>query len=322
MPQTVAEADAYYANDWTKWPLPQCPDGVQPWDGVAGCFWKESVGSREVDTQRTAALASVDIAIGTSGGNKPYQGSTYGMPYQVIDTTRPMTKVYDKSRPITWSWLRPSYPITYLPLPLEPEKTRREGDPVGAFDKHWLGFDPGKKLLYEVIQLNKGSPILNWNQTPWSLGYNGASHPAATWDTSRVWNGVSQPAGVVAAGIPLAPLIVKYDEWARKNIGHAMFLVLPNYASGRTGPARGFDGDISGHPLRAGERLRLRQEFILKDDPISYAAWEYGLVVGDRNAHNVGDYRGVGSYTSSQDGRWGSVTRPKWQLSQFEVIAQ
>lgn len=319
VPQTVAEADSYYAQfNWTNWPLPTCPDlAEKPWAGVAGCFWNEPVKDRAVDAQRTAGLTLVDVPIRTSGGAAPYNGSTYGMPYQVISTTKPMTKVYDKTRPITWNWFVPSHPITYLPLPLEPDKVRREGDPMGAFDKHWLGFDPGKKLLYEVFQLNKGG--WNWNQADWSVAYSGASNPIAVWDTAKLWNAANQPPGVVAAGFPLMPLIVKYDEWAAKRIDHALFLVLPNYASARTGPARNFDGDIPGHPLRAGERVRLKKEFV-GNDPISQAAWEYGLVVGDRNAHIAGDYRGVAGYTSSQDGRWSNVVRPEWRLSQFEVV--
>lgn len=322
MPQTVAEADKYYARDWSKWPVPQSPDigPDQPWVGTDP-FWRDSIMHAPVDVERTSLLGSYDIPIVTAAGDPPRDGVSYGLPFQVVDTAKTMTKVYDKSKPITWKFLKPTHPITFLPLPLEPDKVRREGDPVGAFDKHWLGWDPTAGLLYEVIQLNKGGWL--WGQADWSVGYNGASNPSICWDTKKPWNAVNQPRGVVAAGVPLMPLVVRYEEFAARNVGHAIFVAFPNYASARVGFARGYDGDLTGnYPVRAGERLRLKEEFVGKDDPIAYAAREYGLFVGDRIDHVAGQWSGTARYHLTQDGRWANVVKPTWRLSQFEVIAQ
>ena len=233
-----------------------------------------------------------------------------------------MTPALDKTRPVTADPdLGVQWPTEYLPLPLPPDVVRREGDPTGAFDKHWMGYDPTARVLYEVIQLNRLWLADEENQFRWTVGYNGIVGPVARWDTSKVWNDPSQPPGVVATGVPLLPLIIRYDEYAAGSIDHAMFCVFPNYATEITGAARGGDGDIPGHPVRGGERLRLKEQFVT-GDPISRAAHEFGLFCGDRNAHNPGDYRGTGRYTITQDVRWQGVTLPTWQLSQFEVVVQ
>ena len=212
-------------------------------------------------------------------------------------------------------------PAEHLPLPLEPDKVRREGDPTGAFDQHWLGYDPTARVLYEAIQL--GRLWLASDDAPfrWTVGWEGIVGPVARWDTSKLWNDPSQPQGVVATRIPLLPLIIRYDEYATGVIDHAIFSVFPNYAKEITGAARGGDGDIPGHPVRGGERLRLKEQFVT-DHPFSRAAHEYGLFCGDRNAHNPGDYRGTGRYTITQDVRWQGVQLPQWQLNQFEVVVQ
>ena len=264
----------------------------------------------------------MDIPLETAGGNVPWEGVSYGLPYQLVDADGVMTPALDKTRPVTLDPdLGLQWPTEYLPLPLEPDKVRREGDPTGAFDKHWMGYDPTARVLYEVIQLNRLWLADEENQFRWTVGYNGIVGAVARWDTAKVWNEPGQPPGVVATGVPLLPLITRYDEYAAGAVNHAMFCAFPNYANEFTGAARGGDGDIPGHPVRGGERLRLKAQFVTSD-PISRAAHEFGLFCGDRNAHNPGDYRGTGRYTITQDVRWQGVTLPNWQLSQFEVVVQ
>jgi len=322
---TVREADAQYAlRRWQQWPIPTMPDlPLAPWDGVPGCFWKQSIASAAVDLGRTVQLPAVDIPLETAGGNVPYKGFSYGLPYQLVDSTGVMTPALDKTRPVTVD-LRTrelQWPTEYLPLPLPPDVVRREGDPTGGFDKHWMGYDPPARVLYEVIQLNRLWLADEENRFEWTVGYDGIVGPVARWDTSKLWNAPGQPPGVVATEVPLLPLIVRYDEYAAGAIDHAIFCVFPNYATEITGAARGGDGDIPGHPVRGGERLRLKEQFVTSD-PISRAAHEFGLFCGDRNAHNPGDHRGTARFTITQDVRWQRVTLPKWQLSQFEVVVQ
>src|SRR6476659_6948814 len=92
-PVTVREADARFAlQDWQAWPIPEMPDlPLAPWDGVAGCFWKQSIANAAVDVGRTAQLPAVDIPLETAGGNVPWDGVSYGLPYQLVDANGVMT---------------------------------------------------------------------------------------------------------------------------------------------------------------------------------------------------------------------------------------
>jgi hypothetical protein len=315
MPYTVQEVESYFGPGWDSWPVPEMePVKSEPWAGIGDCFWNLDITNYPVDSDRTAALADVDVPIGGSAGHPPWQGSTYGMPYQLITEAGPKTTVYDRSRGTWWEWFRLRFPTVGIPLP---GMVRREGDPNPPpnSDKHWIGYDQDAGILYETIQMNKGPALFNWGQSEWSIGYTG-SGPLARWDCNKRWNEAGQPIGVVASGIPLFPLIPRFDQWLL-GINHAMFLALPNYCAGLTPPARGYDGDLVNHPLRAGERLRLKYP---TTNPIAKAAAKYGFIVGDRNAWNKGDYKGVAGYTLTQDRRWTTVDLPQWRLTDFEVV--
>ena len=56
---------------------------------------------RPVDVERTAQLPAVDIPLETAGGNVPWEGVSYGLPYQLVDADGVMTPALDKTRPVT-----------------------------------------------------------------------------------------------------------------------------------------------------------------------------------------------------------------------------
>jgi hypothetical protein len=323
MPATVAEVDAAYRFDWGRWPVPTMPDVlVEPWAGVPGSFWVDDISARPVDRARTAALPAFDVPIGASAGAAPWDGSSQGMPYQLVDGSGPLTAVWDLSQPITWNWFTPSFPITKMPLP---DVVRREGDPLGGSDFHWTGYDPSRKVLWEVIALAK-PPLARWQtwgQTDWVCGYNGGG-PLARWDTSKPWNAPGQPRGVVGAGIPKFPLLCRFDQAARAlasgdadaDLGHAVFGTLPNYNPARTGPARSSDGTMPDHPVRAGERLRLpwhrAREYRAGtlDRVIANTLARRGWVQADKNSFSTVPKTGFGAFFLSMDARWAKGAGP------------
>lgn len=335
MPYTIREADANYALDWSKWPVPQMPDlPIEPWAGVQ-VFWKEAITDRPVDAARTAALVNHEIPIGTHGGDKPWEGSSYGMPFQIIDSRSATTKVWDLARPITWNWWTPTLPIVNVPLPYV---VRIEGDPNGSSDLHWYGFDPKTQVLYESIVTNK-SWVNNWKTfftTDWCVGYSGGGPGIIRWDCTKPVNAPGQPTGVVGGGVPQFPMIVRWDEIKKGRINHAVFGVLPNYSPERVGPAKGSDGTFKNHPVRGGERLRLKREAVERfalgtpGRVIAEACWEYGWVQADKNSHiPTAGQAGVGGggFPITQDSRWvtGEGQIPalgewKTMLTDWEVV--
>lgn len=332
MPLPVADVDRRYAADWSKWPVPEMPDvTVEPWAELDP-FWRERVDERPVDHERTRALVDVDLPLRIGAGAAPWLGASYGSPFQLVDMTGPTTPVWDKSKPMTWRGFTPVPPIVNLPLP---GLVRREGDPAGAFDLHWVGWDEHHDVLLEVITLrySQWNRLQTFGRCDWVCGYAGGGG-VARWDTSRPWNAPGQPRGVVAAGFPKFPLIVRWDEIERGRIDHALFLAVPNYAPARVGGARGFDGDWVGHPLRAGETLRLRLEVVARFAPgspariIAQAMHEHGVVLGDRTNPAKGVRTGIASVALTQDRRWaagdeahGPLGDMDLHLTDFEVVA-
>lgn len=339
MPVPIAVADAQYRFNWSQWPVPEMPEvHTEPWEGVPGCFWREDITQRPVDHERTRALIDFDVPIKTGGaGAAPWQGTSYGMPFQLIDAKASTTGVEDASQPAPWelyfnSWtdwgLRRRPVMVNVPLPAI---VRREGDPGAPnnSDLHWYGYDPNGQVLWEAITLRTLGDR-------WLAGYMGGGPGVGRWDCRKPWNAPGQPVGVVAGGTPQFPMICRWDEIRRGRIGHAIFGVLPNYAPAKTGPARGTDGSLVGHPVRAGERLRLRRSVVERFSPgttqriVAQALYEYGWVQLDKNAATGTPAKiGQGGFPTTQDRRWhtgddlhGPLGDMRLKLTDFEVLTQ
>lgn len=336
MPSTIAVADGAYRWDWSKWRVPTMPDvPVEPWQGVVDSFWRDDITQRPVDHERTRALVDYDVPITTGAGAPPWQGTSYGMPFQLIDANAPTTPVEDAAQGVRWEWYFNSWRdfgirrvpvIVHAPLP---HPVRREGDPGAPHnsDLHWYGYDPNAQVLWEAITLRTLGDR-------WLAGYMGGGPGLARWDCRRPWNAPGQPAGVVAGGVPQFPMICRWDEIRRGRIEHAIFGVLPNYAPAKTGPARGSDGSLVGHPVRAGERLRLRRAAVERFSPgtagriIAQALYEFGWVQLDKNAVTGTPAKvGVGGFPLTQDRRWhegddkvGPLGKFELHLKDFEVV--
>lgn len=343
MPQTTDQADAYWRTahawgepDWIDWPVPQQAE-VAPdmWDGVDGCFWKQGVSSWRVDEVKTRALAGWDVPIEAEAGNKPWQGSSYGMPIQQFDSTGPKTRIWDLSQaPVwsfSWAWgLFRRDPVTDVALP---PVVRREGDPAGSSDQSVRLWDPARKVLVEIAQLqqSKLNPLRTWGTTEWVAGYPGSGAAVCQWDMSKPWNAPGQPRGIVAGCVPMAPQVIRWEEIRNGKVTHSVHGVLPNYGQGFIAPARGSDGTLVGHPVVAGTRLRLkplaRDGIIAKygrwhpRSIIAWGLWEFGWVQGDKSGM-------AGGFPLAQDERFaigeGSIPAlgkfDDLRLADFEVV--
>lgn len=332
MPYTVKELDSqYYALDWSKWPVPQMPDlPKEPWAGV-DAFWKKPVASAPVDTYRTGGLAKNDIKINAHAGGAPWQGTSYGIPFNLVNSKGPLTPVWDLSRPIVWNWFTPKFPIDMVPLV---DRNLREGDPNESSDVHWIGFDPVNNLLWESIQLIKTplNRLRTWGRTEWCSSYDGGGAGISKWDMAKPWDAAGQPWGVVAANVPKFPLVPRWEEILKGRINHALFMAIPNYDKTFVKPARGTDGDLVNFPIRCGERLRLKRSAVEKfpvgtsNRIIAEALFEFGAVICDRNTWNVPFTSARGGCSLTQDSRWtvGDASYPglsfEVNLSDFEVI--
>ncbi len=246
-------------------------DGVPASFGSAGRTvfpkdnpWNADISQRAADPDSAAYIAAI-------GANKPLHpdfGTIYGIPFQFVDHDTPRTSV-------TFDYADESdkgpYPIPAHPL--------IEGGPgVTSGDRHLLLIDPKEWVLYELYQAVKGPD-----------GWHAGS--GAIWDLKT---NATRPAGWTsadAAGLPIFPGLVRYDEVHEKRlIDHALRFTVERTRRAYVFPASHWASSSDNpHLLPMGARLRLRRDFDIRSfDPdvqvILKALKTYGLILADNGS--------------------------------------
>lgn len=144
----------------------------------------------------------------------------------------------------------------------------------GTGDRHLIVVDPGNGRFHEF-----------WQARLTDAGWE--TSQASTFDlrTNKL-----RPEGWTssdAAGLPIFPSIVRYDEVARGRIDHALRVTVRRTRRAYVYPARHFASTRTDPSLpRMGERLRLRRDFDVSGFPpharaILEALKTYGMFVAD-----------------------------------------
>jgi hypothetical protein len=150
----------------------------------------------------------------------------------------------------------------------------------GGGDRHGIVVDPVNGLLYEFYQARKTD-----------AGWEAAQASIFDLKSNRM-----RPEGWTsadAAGLPIFPATVRYDECARGMVGHAMRFTVRRTRRAYVYPARHYASRLTDANLpRMGERLRLRRDFDLTGFPphaqaILKGLKKHGMFVAD----NGGDWR-------------------------------
>ena len=176
----------------------------------------------------------------------------------------------------------------------------------GSGDRHLLIVDPGNGKLHEFWQARKTD-----------AGWEASN--AATFDLRT---GALRPDGWTsgdAAGLPIFPATVRYDECERGLVEHAMRFTVRRSRRAYVYPATHFASRSTDPDLpRMGERLRLRKDFDTTGFPpharaILEGLKKYGMFVAD----NGGDWL----MSVSPDARLkGLETLERVKGSDFEVV--
>lgn len=141
-------------------------------------------------------------------------------------------------------------------------------------DRHAIVVDPTNRMLYEFYQLKKVDD--DWqasNEATFDLKSNKLRPDG--WTSSD------------AAGLPIFPSVVRYDEIKRGLVEHAMRVTVEKSRRAYVHPATHFASRLTDENLpRMGERLRLRRDFdISKFSPevqaILKGLKKYGMLVAD-----------------------------------------
>ncbi len=218
---------------------------------------------------RSSALSdrAACTAISVSG---TYEGHLIGTPYEVVSGSQPPVSIKVTEYPAE---------SDSGPMPI-PWNAPVEGDPSPApgSDRHVMILDNGNCWLYEMFD-----SFLQGNGS-WNAG------TSAVWDLTtneqRPWTWTSAD----AAGTPLFPGMVRYDEVAGGSINHALEYTLQYTRDAFTPPASHFAG-TSTNQLAApmGMRMRLKAGFDISPYPadvrvILKALKTYGMILVDNGA--------------------------------------
>jgi hypothetical protein len=237
--------------------------------------WNTNIASSPVDPNSAAIIAALTGSHLHPDFSNIVDGN-YGIPYVVVDSsvTPPV--------PVTMTTYQSESDITLYPIP---STAPIEGFPPACTlngDNHLLVIDKNKCWLYETwqTQLCTGT---------WSAA-NGA-----IWDLTNTEHRPYGWTSADAAGLPIFPGLVRYDEVAAGVINHAFRMTLAQTKSDANGglfvaPATHAAGNNSGTSNIMGMRLRLKASFDVSsyssaNQVILTAMKNYGMIVADNGSN-------------------------------------
>lgn len=252
---------------------------------LAGCAmfpannpWNQNISTMPVDANSAAYISRINQS-GNGYLHADFGGNgEYGIPYVVVPQSQPMTAINftdygDESDP-------GPYPIP-LSAPVE-------GGPTSDGDRHVLAIQQGTCKLYELFYA-------------WPQGNRWDASSGAVFDLS---SNALRPQGWTsadAAGLPILPGLVRYDEVEAGEIRHAVRFTVGTVRKAWVDPATHYG--TSTDPLRIpyGAKLRLKASFDVSGyhgqaRVILNALKTYGMIVADQGTSWF--------ITGSADPRW------------------
>jgi hypothetical protein len=271
---------------------PDCP--VTPADS----FWHADVRGLPVHASSSTWVTT----IGSTGrlkadfGSGLWDGGPIGIPYTVIPGSQPLVDVelgYDDSDPGPYR------------VPAAP---KIEGGPDADGDRHVLLVDRDRCELSEL-----------WDSHPNGDGtwYAGS---AARFDLRSNAMRTAGSTSADAAGLPILPGLVRYEEVAAGNVSHAIRITVPRTANGYVWPAshKAGSGGAATPPMGTWLRLKASVDEAAFDPavrPIIVALKTHGAVVADNGS--------AWFISGAPDERWDNdklATLGTVRGSDFEVV--
>ena len=239
-----------------------CP--VLPADNI----WNTPVDQLPVAPGSSTYIATIGATAGVHAdfGAGLWNGGPIGIPYVVVPGTQ--TKY-----PATFLYAGESDPGPYA-IPLN---APIEGGSASTGDRHAIAIDTGNCILYEL-----------YRAFPQTAGWRG--------DSGAIYNLLSnnlRPAtwtSADAAGLPIFPGLVRYDEILAGEIRHAIRVTVPQTLRAYVWPARHHASGLTDPKYPPmGTRFRLRADFNISGySPVNQiilrAMKTYGLMLADNGS--------------------------------------
>ncbi|HUS15649.1 MAG TPA: S-layer homology domain-containing protein [Chloroflexia bacterium] len=253
-----------------------------------GCpmFPPDNIWNKDISTLPIHPLSATYLAtIGTGGhlhadfGSGTYDGQPFGIPWITVAGSQPRV-------PVTFDYADESdpgpYPIpTFAPI---------EGGPTSTGDRHVLVVAQGGGCsLYET-----------WDSHPQADG-SWQAGSGARWDLSSNALRPDTWTSADAAGLPILPGLVRYDEVSAGAIRHAVRFTANLTQNTYLWPARHQAGSANTAYPPMGLRVRLKASFDISSYPpadqvILTALKQYGMILADNGSNWF--------ITGTQDERW------------------
>ena len=232
-------------------------------------LWNKDISSAPVDPNSTAIINFIgaNVPLHPDFGSGTYAGSIIGIPYEVVDASQ---------GPVTINFTAYGDESDPGPMPI-PLNAPIEGDPNPSGDQHVLVLDNSNCWLYEL-----------YDAQPSGSAWNAGS--AAVWDLAADEQRPYTWTSADAAGLPIFPGLVRYDEVAAGQINHAIRFTLQSSRAAFTPPASHWAAN-STNALAApmGMRLRLKASFDISgfsaaNQVILTALKKYGMIMADNGS--------------------------------------
>lgn len=248
---------------------PTLPCAILPANNV----WNRDISGLPVLSRSDDYVDSIgrDAALHPDFGGALYRGAPNGIPYTVVPSLQPLV-------PISFVYADESEPGPYPLPPFAPvEGGARPG--VGKGDAHVLVVEDSTCRLYEVFAakiLKQGAAWRAGSGAIFDLGSN-ALRPDG-------WTSAD------AAGLPILPGLVRFDEVAAGEIKHAIRFTAPVTQRAYLWPARHYASSSTDPALPPmGLRMRLQPGFDVssfspRNQVILTALKRYGIILADNGS--------------------------------------
>ena len=235
----------------------------------ANNVWNARVDRLPVDRRSAAYLRS----IGTRDGLHPdfgaglWDGGPIGIPYTKVRGDQPRVLV-------RFRYAGESDPSPY---PIPPDAPI-EGGPDADGDRHVLVLDTDDCVLYELFDAHPEA------DGSWRAGSGAIFDLRSNALRPRGWTSAD------AAGLPILPGLVRFDEVAAGEIDHALRFTAPRTREAYVWPARHHASDLRDRDLPPmGQRFRLKAGFRLAgfsatNRVILTALKTYGMFLADNGS--------------------------------------
>jgi hypothetical protein len=230
----------------------------------ANSVWRSNVSTLPEWTAKRTWINSAGATKGLKAdfGSGLWDGGKIGIPYNVVAGNQPKTTIQ--------SWWYPSQ-SDKVPYPIPANANIEHGG-----DRHILMVDKDNCRLYELYAAEH-------TPTGWTAG------SGATWDMRSNAMRTNGWTSADAAGLPILPGLVRYEEVAANDVRHAIRMTVPITDTTFLWPASHQAGSGTSSHFPMGAWIRLRPDFdenlvAPQGRPIVRALKTYGGIIADNGS--------------------------------------